>query len=169
LIIDSDLRKPRIHTVFKANKYPGMIDYLFGQVKLEEIIRPTVIENLHYIPSGTIPPNPSEMISSKPMQDFLSEMRKRFDLVILDSAPIIAVTDSEILAALVDATIMVVSAEKTELDLMMKASELIKSGSSSFIGAVLNNFTYKSGYGSYYKYYYYYSNGTKERGANRRS
>ncbi len=163
LIIDSDLRKPRIHTVFKANKYPGMIDYLFGQVKLEEIIRPTVIENLHYVPSGTIPPNPSEMISSKPMQDFLNEMRKRYDLVILDSAPIIAVTDSEILAALVDASIMVVSAEKTELDLMVKASELIKSGNSSFIGAVLNNFTYKSGYGSYYKYYYYYSNGTKEK------
>ena len=163
LIIDADLRKPRIHTVFKSNKYPGMIDYLFGQVKLEDIIRPTEIENLHYIPSGTIPPNPSEMISSKPMQDFLNEMRKRFDLVILDSAPIVAVTDSEILAALVDATIMVVSAEKTELDLMMKASELIKSGNSSFIGAVLNNFTYKSGYGSYYKYYYYYSNGTKDK------
>ena len=163
LIIDADLRKPRIHSVFNANKYPGMIDYLFGQAKLEEIMRPTEIENLHYIPSGTIPPNPSEMISSKPMQDFLSEMRKRYDLVIVDSAPIIAVTDSEILAALVDATIMVVSAEKTELDLMEKASELIKRGSSSFIGAVLNNFTYKSGYGSYYKYYYYYSNGTKEK------
>ena len=163
LIIDSDLRKPRLHTVFKANKYPGMIDYLFGQVNLEDIIRPTVIENLHYVPSGTIPPNPSEMLSSKPMQDFLNDMRKKYELVILDSAPIIAVTDSEILAALVDATIMVVSAEKTELDLMMKASELIKSGSSSFIGAVLNNFTYKSGYGSYYKYYYYYSNGTKEK------
>ncbi len=160
VIIDSDLRKPRIHSVFNANKYPGMIDYLFGQATLEEIIRPTELENLKYVPSGTIPPNPSEMIESKPMQDFLAEMRRRFDVVIVDSAPIIAVTDSEILTTFVDATILVVSAEVTEFDLMTKAAELIKNGGSSFIGAVLNNFTYKSGYGSYYKYYYYYSNPT---------
>jgi len=160
VIIDADLRKPRIHSVFNANKYPGMIDYLFGQATLEEIIRPTELENLKYVPSGTIPPNPSEMIESKPMQDFLAEMRRRFDVVIVDSAPIIAVTDSEILSTFVDATILVVSAEVTEFDLMTKAAELIKNGGSSFIGAVLNNFTYKSGYGSYYKYYYYYSNPT---------
>ncbi|MCL5027539.1 MAG: polysaccharide biosynthesis tyrosine autokinase [Bacteroidetes bacterium] len=166
LIIDTDLRKPRLHSIFKAQRYPGIIDYLFDQVKLEDIIRQSEVNNLSFITAGTIPPNPSEMLESKPMQDFLSEMRKRFDIVILDSAPIIAVTDSEILATLVDATILVVSAEKTEIDLMVKASELIKKGASSFIGTVLNNFTYKSGYGSYYKYYYYYTsptNGKKSR------
>ncbi len=160
LIIDTDLRKPRLHTIFKAQRFPGIIDYLFDQAKLEDIIRPSGLNNLSYITAGTIPPNPSEMLESKPMQDLLSAMRKRFDVVILDSAPVIAVTDSEILATLVDATILVVSAEKTEIDLMIKASELIKKGGSSFIGTVLNNFTYKSGYGSYYKYYYYYSNPT---------
>jgi tyrosine-protein kinase Etk/Wzc len=157
LIVDLDLRKPRLHSLLNLQRYPGLIDYLFGQVPLEDIIRPTGVDNLSFISAGTIPPNPSEMIESKAMQDFLSGMRKIYDVVIFDSAPIIAVTDSEILASLVDATILVVSAEKTEYDMMGKAVELIKRGSSSFIGAVLNNFTYKSGYGSYYKYYYYYS------------
>jgi capsular exopolysaccharide synthesis family protein len=157
LIVDLDLRKPRLHSLLNLQRYPGLIDYLFGQVPLEDIIRPTGVDNLSFISAGTIPPNPSEMIESKAMQDFISGMRKIYDVVIFDSAPIIAVTDSEILASLVDATILVVSAEKTEYDMMGKAVELIKRGSSSFIGAVLNNFTYKSGYGSYYKYYYYYS------------
>ena len=167
LLLDADLRKPRVHSIFKADKFPGVIDYLFGQAKLEEIIRPTGLNNLSYVTSGTIPPNPSEMIESKPMQDFLAEMRKRFDVVILDSAPIVAVTDSEILSTLVDATLLVVSAELTEFDLMTKSVELIKNGGSSFIGAVLNNFTYKSGYGSYYKYYYYYSNQTNGKKSHR--
>jgi tyrosine-protein kinase Etk/Wzc len=163
LLVDLDLRKPRLHNLFKLQRYPGLIDYLFGLVPLEEIIRPTGVNNLSFISSGTIPPNPSEMIESKAMQDLISKIRKMFDVVVFDSAPIIAVTDSEILASLVDATILVVSAEKTEFDLMEKAAELIKKGSTSFIGSVLNNFVYKSGYGSYYKYYYYYSHPTNGR------
>ncbi len=160
LILDADLRKPRVHTVFNANRYPGAIDYLFQQATMEEIIRSTGIENLSYITAGTIPPNPSEMLGSEQMKIFLSELKRKFDVIILDSAPIIAVTDSEILSSMVDASILVVSAEVTEFELMEKSVELIKLGSSSFIGTVLNNFAYKSGYGSYYKYYYYYSNPT---------
>jgi Mrp family chromosome partitioning ATPase len=80
-----------------------------------------------------------------------------YDIVILDSPPVIAVTDSEILSSLVDATLLVVSAEKTESELMEKAAELLTHQHGSFLGTVLNNFSYKSGYGSYYKYYYYYS------------
>lgn len=157
LILDCDLRKPRVHNVFKINRYPGLVDYLFGQVSLDEIIKPTEVNNLSVITAGTIPPNPSEMVGSSAMQQFLSEMKKRFDVIVVDSPPIIAVTDSEILSRLVNGTILVVSANTTEVDLMKKSSELIKHDRGSFLGAVLNNFTYKSGYGSYYKYYYYYS------------
>jgi tyrosine-protein kinase Etk/Wzc len=166
LLVDVDLRKPRIHTVFKSNKHPGVIDYLFNQAPIDEVIRPTEIDNLYYIASGTIPPNPSEMLASKDMQDFIKELRNRFDIVLFDSPPVVAVTDSEILSSLVDATILVVSSESTNSDLMEKAADLIKTGSNTFIGAVLNNFTFKNGYGSYYKYYYYYSspeNGRKEK------
>ena len=84
-------------------------------------------------------------------------MKKEFEIIIFDSAPVIAVTDSEILASMVDATILVVSADMTEFEVMEKSVEMIKRGNASFVGTVLNNFTYKSGYGSYYKYYYYYS------------
>jgi len=157
LIIDCDLRKPRVHTVFNAQRYPGLIDYLFEKVSLDKIIRSGGIDNLSYITTGTLTPTPSETLESKSMKDFISEMRSKFDIIIIDSAPLISVADSEILASLVDASILVVSADSTDVDLMQKAVELIKHDNSSFIGTVLNNFTYKSGYGSYYKYYYYYS------------
>ncbi len=157
LIIDCDLRKPRVHNVFKIQRYPGIVDYLFGQVSLEEIINPTEINNLSVITAGTIPPNPSEMLGSSAMKQFFEDMKKRYDIILVDSPPIIAVTDSEILSRMVSGTILVVSANTTEVDLMQKSSELIKHEKGGFLGAVLNNFTYKTGYGSYYKYYYYYS------------
>ena len=162
LLIDADLRKPRIHTVFKQMRTPGLVDYFFDKVTFEEIIHPTQLENMSFITTGTIPPNPSEMLASKRMQEFLQEMRQRYDVVILDSAPIMAVTDSEILARIVDATILVASAESTEIDLLVKADQLFKNDNSPFIGVVLNKFSYKAGYGSYYKYYYYY--GSKSKG-----
>ncbi len=161
IIIDCDLRKPRVHNIFKSNRYPGLIDYMFGKVPLNEIIRQSDSPNLNYITSGTIPPNPAEMLESRAMKEFLKLIKESYEVVLLDSPPLIAVTDSEILASLVDASILVVSAETTEIEMLEKSVELIKKGSSSFIGTVLNNFSYKSGYGSYYKYYYYYS-GLKE-------
>ena len=161
LLIDADLRKPRIHSVFKQIRTPGLIDYFFGKATYEEIIHSTQLPNLSFISTGTIPPNPSEMLGSKQMKDFLEEMRKKYDIIILDSAPIIAVTDSEILARLVDATVLVASAESTEMELLVKAADVLKNNS-SFIGTVLNKFSFKAGYGSYYKYYYYYSDKRKK-------
>ena len=163
IVIDCDLRKPRIHNVFNSERYPGLIDYLFGKASIEQIVRKTESPNLSYITSGTIPPNPAEMLESKAMKEFLKLMRESFDVVLLDSPPVIAVTDSEILASLVDASILVVSADTTETELLEKSVELIKRDGSSFIGTVLNNFSYRSGYGSYYKYYYYYSRPTERK------
>jgi tyrosine-protein kinase Etk/Wzc len=157
LVMDCDLRKPRLHNVFKAQRRPGLIDYLYGENTLEEIIKKSEIPNLSYITTGTIPPNPAETLESTQMKNFIKEMESKYDLILLDSPPIIAVTDSEILSNMVDVSLLVVSAETTEIELMEKSSELLRNGSSSFLGAILNNFSYKSGYGSYYKYYYYYS------------
>jgi len=157
LLIDCDLRKPYIHHIFKSNKSPGLIDYLIGDVLIEEIIKPTEINNLEFITTGTIPPNPAEMLDSKEMKELLAKFRSEYDIIIIDSPPIIAVTDSEILSNIVDGTLIVVSADTTEIELMERAVELIKRENTQFLGTVLNNFSYKSGYGSYYKYYYYYS------------
>ena len=157
ILVDLDLRKPRTHHLFGYEKTPGVTDYLFGDKKLEEIIRDTSIPNLKVITAGTIPPNPAEILASHQMIEFLGKLDNEFDFVIIDSPPIVAVTDAEILSRIVDATILVVSANITEIDLMQKAVELLSQDNDSFIGVVLNRFSYRSGYGSYYKYYYYYS------------
>ncbi|MDR3626959.1 MAG: polysaccharide biosynthesis tyrosine autokinase [Ignavibacteriaceae bacterium] len=164
LIIDTDLRKPRAHTLFGVTKHPGLVDYLFNEAKLEEIIRPTELNNLSLITSGTIPPNPSEILASKKMRDFIEVLKKEYEIIVFDSAPVIAVTDSEILSSMVDATILVVSADITEFEVMEKSVEMLKQSSASFVGTVLNNFSYKGGYGSYYKYYYYYAGSDNNNG-----
>ena len=106
LIIDADLRKPRIHSLFNQLKTPGFTDYFFEKATFNEIIRPTQLENLSIVTTGTLPPNPSELLGSNLMIDFLKDVREKYDIVILDSAPIIAVTDTEILSRLVDASIV---------------------------------------------------------------
>lgn len=157
LVLDCDLRKPRIHSFFKTKRYPGLVDYLFGQVSLEEIIRQSEMQYLQYITAGTIPPNPAELLESDKMKEFLQTISARYDYVLLDSPPVIAVTDSEILSRYVDATILVVSANNTEMELMEQSVAILKNNNVNLLGTVLNNFVYKSSYGSYYKYYYYYT------------
>jgi capsular exopolysaccharide synthesis family protein len=157
LLIDCDLRKPSVHKLFEANRTPGLIDYLIGNAKFDEVLTVSKLSNLNYITAGTIPPNPAEMLDSQEMRNFLKQMRGQYDLVILDSPPIIAVTDSEILTSMVDGTMLVVSSGNTEIEMMERSVELIRRENTQFLGTVLNNFSYKSGYGSYYKYYYYYS------------
>ncbi len=163
LLIDCDLRIPRIHSVMNVNKKPGLSDYLEGKAKLDEIIRAVKIKSLNYITAGTSQSNPAEVLESSAMKDFLIEIRDFFDLIIIDSPPIVAVIDAEILAKRVDGTILVISADKTEKRLMTDAVELLKQNNVSFLGTVLNNFKYKSGYGYYYKYYYNYSNSTDKK------
>ncbi|MCW9095258.1 MAG: polysaccharide biosynthesis tyrosine autokinase, partial [Ignavibacteriaceae bacterium] len=110
LLIDCDLRKPAVHKLFGRERIPGLIDYLTGNAKLDEVLIQSEVANLSYITSGTIPPNPAEMLDSQEMRAFLKKMRDDYDLIILDSPPIIAVTDSEILTSMVDGTLLVVSA-----------------------------------------------------------
>ena len=156
LLIDADLRKPRMHLVFGKDKQPGLTDYLVGDSPFEKVLISTDMKNLSLITSGTIPPNPAEMLNSVQMEEFISKVRSEFDYVIIDSPPIIAVTDAEILARKVDGNILVVSADYTEKDMLERALQLLKNDQSVLIGTVLNNFNAKPGYGSYHKYYYYY-------------
>ncbi|MCX6166158.1 MAG: polysaccharide biosynthesis tyrosine autokinase, partial [Ignavibacteriae bacterium] len=158
LLMDCDLRKPRIHAIFGSERFPGLSDYLFSNVSLEEITRSTKLANLFYITSGTIPPNPSELLGSKQMSDFLEKLRGIYDVVILDSPPFISVTDPEILSRVSDGTILIVQANKTPMDAFLKTHGRINNiDSHKFLGSVLNNFSLKSAYGYYYNYYYYYS------------
>ena len=158
LLLDCDLRKPRIHSIFETERFPGLSDYLFGNSSLEDITRDTKLSNLKFITSGTIPPNPSELLGSSQMIEFLEQMKEHYDIIIVDSPPFISVTDSEILARITDGTILVVQANKTPIDAFLKAHERISGFEEhKFLGALLNNFMYKQTYGYYYNYYYYYS------------
>jgi tyrosine-protein kinase Etk/Wzc len=157
LLIDCDLRRPVLHAVFGYNKEPGITNYLVGRAIVDDIVRTSPIRNLDIITSGTIPPNPSELIGSVRMKEFLSEMQKRYDLILIDTPPIIAVTDAQIVSTLVDGMILVVSSGVTQTELAKRSKELILKVGGKIVGLVLNNFDIYNTYGSYYKYYRYYN------------
>lgn len=158
LLLDCDLRKPRIHNLMKSDRYPGLSDKLFENVTYEDVIRKTKLENLSYITSGTIPPNPSELLGSMQMKNLLEELKGMFDMIIIDSPPFVSVTDSEILFNVCDGTILVSRANLTPFDAFIKTyRRLYKINPHNILGSVLNDFAFKSSYGYYYNYYYYYS------------
>lgn len=121
LLVDCDLRKPRAHAAIGTDRYPGLSDYLFKNVAFEDIVKKTQQENMWFIPSGTIPPNPSELLGSIQMKNFLSDMREKYDIIVLDSPPFITVTDAEILFNMTDGTILVAQANKTPFDAFIKS------------------------------------------------
>ena len=160
LIIDCDFRKPKLHTLFKQERYPGLCDIFFSDFDLKDVIRTTETKNLNYISCGTLPPNPSEILGSEQMYKLLKELEKQYDIVILDSPPFMSVTDSEILFNITDGTILVARAGKTNRDAFFKTYSKLKSiNSHKLLGCVLNDFSFKKAYGYYYynNYYYYYS------------
>jgi capsular exopolysaccharide synthesis family protein len=158
LLLDCDLRKPRIHNILKMERYPGLSDYLFANVEFNEVIRNTKIDSLDFITSGTIPPNPSELLGSIQFKNFLEKLKSIYDIIVLDSPPFISVTDSEILFNITDGTLLVCRANITPIETFIKTyKRLYKINSHNLLGCVLNNFSFKSSYGYYYNYYYYYS------------
>ena len=156
LLIDSDLRRPNLHNFFQMDKTYGLTNVLIGSLTFDDVIKKTEVENLDLITAGDIPPNPSEMVASERMKEFLKEARDRYDFVLLDSPPVIAVTDAAILTTRVDATILVVSSGLTGKSEIKRAINLIKNVQSNVLGVVLNALDIKKIYGSYYYYFHYY-------------
>ncbi len=168
LLIDADMRRPSIHRTFRVEKEPGLTNLLFGKATEEDTIQHTFINNLDIIGSGKIPPNPSEILGSQQMRDFLNAQKEKYDMIIYDSPPILAVTDPAVISTLVDGVIMVVSAANTRLDAFQESIELIEGVSGKILGIVLNNFDHQKAYGGYYGYYrsryytYYYQYSSNE-------
>ncbi len=165
VIVDCDLRRPMQQNFYNIKKSPGLVDYFLGQVSYETIIRETNVKNLSIITAGQTPPNPSEIISSPRMKALIDKLKEEFDLVVIDSPPIMSVTDSEILARLVDMSALVVSANETKVEWMEEAADLLNTEQKNFLGIILNNYNYKEGYKSYYSYYSYGSNGNGKSGS----
>jgi polysaccharide biosynthesis transport protein len=159
LIVDCDLRRPTAHKVLGIEHQQGLSTYLSqAQVTLDEVIQPLPIENLSLLPCGPIPPNPAELIISERMKDMLNELRSRYDHIIVDSPPLVNVTDPVILSTMVDGVILVVHGGKSTRDLVRRARQELATVGAKIFGVVLNNVDLRrEGYDNYY-YDRYYTN-----------
>ncbi|MFQ5707296.1 MAG: GumC family protein [bacterium] len=156
LLVDSDLRRPILHNIFKVDKSNGLSNRLVGRISTSEAIRKTYVENLYLMPCGTLPPNPSELLGSVAMKDLIGELNSRFDVILLDSPPVIAVTDPAVLSAMVDGVVIIVMAGQTHREAAQRAFTLLKNVNSHVLGALLNGVQVENIYGSYYYYYHYH-------------
>lgn len=153
LLIDCDLRKPRQHSVFKVPNRAGVVSYLTGQAEPAEVFVRTAVANLYVAPSGPIPPDPAELLSSDRMREFMTLARQRFDYIVIDSPPVLPVTDASILSALVDGVVMCLGAGQVLRDDARAAQERLMMVEAKILGAVLNRFRLEER-GRYSKNYY---------------
>ncbi len=157
ILVDADLRRPRIHKVFDCANEVGLTSLLVGEVEsLDEALRSTEVDGLRVLPCGAVPPNPAELLGSARMAHLLDELSAHADIVILDSPPILAVTDAGILAGMGTGTILVAEAGETRLEAFAQGAELVKKTGGNLLGIVLNRLHSKHG-GYYYYHYNYYS------------
>jgi polysaccharide biosynthesis transport protein len=151
LLLDADFRKPTQHKIFELHKRTGLSSVLAGEAPLEDVIQPTAIGGLDVLPCGPIPANPSEILNSQTFADVLEQLKKRYDHVLLDSPPVMPVTDARILAASCDATVLSLRAEKTTRKGALYARDTLHSVGSQILGVVVNDVPRrKSIYGYYY-------------------
>ena len=165
VLVDCDLRKGIVHKIFDAKDYPGVTDVLMGTCTLEEAIQTVEINDdamLSFIPTGTLPPNPSELIGSRQMRQFLEMLTERFDKVLLDSPPLNLVTDAAVLGTMSDAVILIARAGHTARGALKYANDQLNAVRAPISGIVLNDLDYAgrgryygsgAGYGYYYRYY----------------
>jgi succinoglycan biosynthesis transport protein ExoP len=162
LLIDADLRKPRIHKSFGISNEFGLTNVIIGSGESSEFIRPASLEGLEkldLLTSGPIPPNPSELLGYPKVEKFLRGLVAQYDRILIDSPPLGAVTDAAVLGRIVDRTILVVKAGKTRRRLIENSLEQLRTVSAKFAGVVVNDLrsTATRYYPSYYQYYYYSS------------
>jgi len=153
LLIDADLRKPTAHHTFHCSNRFGLTNVLTKQSSVNEAIVETFVPNLYLMPSGIIPPNPAELLSSNRMKTLLEELKTQFDIIIVDTPPVLAVTDSQILATISDGVVLVVDSGKVKIAQAQKAKEKLEHVNAKILGVVINNV--KRGQQDDYYYYYY--------------
>jgi capsular exopolysaccharide synthesis family protein len=167
ILADTDLRRPTLHEFFEVPREPGLTDLLLEEEpEVGNYLRETKIEGLRLLPSGALPPNPSELLSSPQAARVLDDLKAQADVVLFDSPPVLAVTDATILSTKVRGVLLVLDAGTTRSDAAQQCREALKQVGTSILGVVLNR--QKKGRGSHY-YYYYYSKDGQRRKRRRRS
>jgi capsular exopolysaccharide synthesis family protein len=173
LLIDADMRKPRVHMVFDKPRQPGLSNVLVGTAKFSETVHATQIPGLWMVPAGAYPPNPSELLGSKRFANLVASLGAHFDWAIIDTPPIMAVADSSIVAHLTTGVVFVVGAEMTSRFAAQRAVEQLGRGRAKFLGAVLNRVDLQHNAYYYAEYYrreysdYYGGTGKRQQQANR--
>lgn len=158
LMIDADLRRPRLHTFFDINNSVGLTNYLTTDLLLEDVILQTPVDNLYFMPSGILPADAAGILNSRRMSELIKDVKQRFDLVLVDSPPILGVSDASVLASEVDLTMIVVQHRKLPRNMLMRVKQAVETVGGQVIGVVLNNVDVRSDnqyqyYTSYYTYY----------------
>jgi capsular exopolysaccharide synthesis family protein len=178
LLVDTDLRRPAIEKYLGIKQGKGLTNLLTKKgesrpfvvdgskifPKGKEEVRPLLVNELSIIPSGKLPPNPSELLDSDRMKELLNRWKKEYDIVLLDSPPLLTVSDSRILAAEVEETLLVAAYGETNRHMISQTSELLEQLSIKPLGYILNKVDIHKEYGYYGYYYgYYYYNKPKEK------
>lgn len=159
LMIDGDLRRPKLHTFFDINNSVGLTNYLTTALQLEDVILQTPIDNLYFMPSGILPADAAGILNSRRMSELIQDLKNRFDLVLIDSPPILGVSDASVLASEVDLTIIVIQHRKLPRNMLMRVKQAVENVGGNVLGVVLNNVDVRSDsqYQYYTSYYTYYS------------
>lgn len=158
LLVDADLRRPRLQKVFTGKMNLGLVNYLAANIPFDDVIQATEVPNLSVVLSGPIPPNPSELLASDRMKHLIEEVRSKYAYVIFDSPPVLAVTDAIVLAASADGVVLTVHGGQTPRELVQRSAEKLRQANIPVLGAILNNldlhqygYTYRKSYYDYYE------------------
>ena len=161
LIVDADLRKPGCHKAFNVPNAPGVTDYLTGHSTLEDVIKPTAVKDLFVLPSGPISPNPPELLDSVQFGKAIEELKRLYDFIIFDSAPIMVFADTLNMTNKVDGTVVVVKSAKTTKEDLKNAVGLIRGVQAPILGMVINAIEIRKSE-SYYSFHDYYGDSAEE-------
>lgn len=154
LLLDADLRRPTSHETFKVPNRAGLSTLIVNDIPLEEVIKSTGFENLDLITSGPIPPNPAELLSASKLDAIMFRMMTHYDMVIIDSPPILSVTDAQLLSKNANGVVLVTDVGKNNRDRLNEAKDLLNKSGANILGIVLNGRTaeYKrDGHNYYYQ------------------
>lgn len=154
IIVDADLRKPMLNRFFGIIGEKGLSDYLSQDINYKEIIKKTGEENLDIITTGNVPPNPAELLGSKKMKKLFNILRSKYDKVIVDTPPVMPVSDPVLLAPMMDGIILVVAAKETPIELLKKSKKMLDNVNANVLGTILNKYPADTK-GKYAKNYYY--------------
>jgi capsular exopolysaccharide synthesis family protein len=158
LMIDADLRRPTVHTFFDISNAVGLTNYLTTELMLEDVILQTPVDNLYFMPSGILPSDAAGILNSRRMSELIADVKQRFDLILIDSPPILGVSDASVLASEVDLTMIVIQHRKLPRNMLLRVKHAVENVGGTVIGVVLNNVDVRSDsqyqyYTSYYTYY----------------